>query len=91
MTTEWVRVRDDRTDHEYTVSRAEADMDKHLEILDDKDAVDVNGRPLPPKPRRRFSDNNSEGEGPDLKPLPTPDTKPVAPKTPAKPTTTEGK
>ena len=38
------------TRHEYTVDRAEAEADKKLEVLE-KEACDINGRPLPPKPR----------------------------------------
>lgn len=45
--TDWVRVRDDRTGHHYSVQRRTADLNKNLKILDAK-AVDVNGRPLAP-------------------------------------------
>lgn len=46
MTTEFVRVRDRGTGHEYTVSAALADNDAYerLDIV----AVDPNGNPFPP-------------------------------------------
>ena len=50
MAADWVRVRHAATRHEYTVARAEAEANKDLEILE-KEACDINGRPLPPKPR----------------------------------------
>jgi hypothetical protein len=46
--TEWVRVRDKSTKHEYTVGVV--DPEAH-EVLD-KEAVDSNGLPLPGKPYR---------------------------------------
>lgn len=46
MTTEFVRVRDRGTGHEYTVSAALADNDAYERL--DKDAVDPNGNPFPP-------------------------------------------
>lgn len=50
MAADWVRVRHAVTRHEYTVDRAEAEANKDLEILE-KEACDINGRPLPAKPR----------------------------------------
>lgn len=50
MAADWVRVRHAVTRHEYTVDRSEAEANKDLEILE-KAAIDVNGRPLPMKPR----------------------------------------
>lgn len=50
MAADWVRVRHAVTRHEYTVDRAEAEANKELEVLE-KEACDINGRPLPPKPR----------------------------------------
>lgn len=47
MTTEFVRVRDRGTGHEYTVSAALADNDAY-ERLDDIAAIDPNGNPFPP-------------------------------------------
>ena len=47
MTTEFVRVRDRGTGHEYTVSAALADNEAY-ERLDDIAAVDPNGNPFPP-------------------------------------------
>ena len=47
MTTEFVRVRDRGTGHEYTVSAALADVDAY-ERLDDIAAIDPNGNPFPP-------------------------------------------
>jgi len=55
MSHDWVRVRHAQTRHEYTVSRLEAGLDKDLEILPNKEAVDVNGRPLPPHNRESFT------------------------------------
>lgn len=55
MATDWVRVRHTQTRHEYTVSRLEAEADPALEILVDKDACDINGRPLPPHHRASFT------------------------------------
>lgn len=46
MTTEFVRVRDRGTGHEYTVSAALADNDAYERL--DKVAVDPNGNPFPP-------------------------------------------
>ena len=46
MTTEFVRVRDRGTGHEYTVSAALADCDAYERL--DKVAVDPNGNPFPP-------------------------------------------
>ena len=46
MTTEFVRVRDRGTGHEYTVSAALADNDAYERL--DKVAADPNGNPLPP-------------------------------------------
>lgn len=46
---DWVRIRDDRTGHHLTVSRRAADNSSHYRILGNSSAVDVNGRPLPPK------------------------------------------
>lgn len=43
----FVRVRDKDTGHEYTTAHV---LDKH-EVLPKKRAVDVNGRPLPAKPK----------------------------------------
>lgn len=45
--TEFVRVKDNRTGHHYTVSTLHAEANKqHLTVLKDAPAVDVNGRPL---------------------------------------------
>lgn len=44
--TEYVRVRDTRTGHHYTVTaRHAAANQQHLTVLKDDPAVDVNGRP----------------------------------------------
>ena len=45
--TEFIRVRDKNTGHEYTVSAALADVDAY-ERLGDIAAIDPNGNPLPP-------------------------------------------
>lgn len=47
--TDFVRVKDNRTGHHYTVSALHAEMNKqHLAVLKDAPAVDVNGRPKRP-------------------------------------------
>lgn len=43
----FVRVRDEKTGHEYTTAR----VLKGHKVLEDKPAVDADGRPLPAKPR----------------------------------------
>ena len=43
-----VRVRDTITGHHYTIARA-AKRDRHR-VLTGADALDANGKPLPPKP-----------------------------------------
>lgn len=50
--TEFVRVKDLKTKHEYSAPKrwAEAQDPKELEILKDKEHTDPNGRPLPAKP-----------------------------------------
>ena len=45
---DYVRVKHAETGHHYTVSRAKAMTDPKLRIID-APAVDINGRPLPPK------------------------------------------
>lgn len=45
--TDWVRVKDKSTRHEYTVGVV--DPDAH-DILDKKEAADIYGNPLPAKP-----------------------------------------
>lgn len=55
MSTEWVRVRDERTGHHYTVTKAKADRDKALKVLE-APAVDINGHTLPPKPHQTLSE-----------------------------------
>ena len=55
MSIEWVRVRDERTGHHYTVTKAKAEGDKALKVLD-VPAVDINGHTLPPKPHQTLSE-----------------------------------
>ena len=55
MSIEWVRVRDERTGHHYTVTKAKADRDKALKAFD-APAVDINGNTLPPKPHQTLSE-----------------------------------
>lgn len=52
---DYVRVKHADTGHHYTVSRAKAMTDPKLRIID-APAVDVNGRPLPPKPHRTLAE-----------------------------------
>lgn len=46
--TDWTRVKDMDTGHEYSTAVV---LDSH-QVLDDKDATDRFGNPLPPKPSR---------------------------------------
>lgn len=69
MAADWVRVRHASTRHEYTVDRAEAEADKDLEILE-KEACDINGRPLPMKPRVDLTPVG--GDAPGDTPIPPP-------------------
>ena len=55
MSIEWVRVRDERTGHHYTVTKTKADRDKALKVLD-APAVDINGNVIPPKPHQALSE-----------------------------------
>ena len=66
---DWVRVRHAVTHHEYTVDRAEAEANKDLEILE-KEACDINGRPLPPTPRVELPP--AGGDAPSATPTPPP-------------------
>ena len=52
---DYVRVKHADTGHHYTVSRAKAMTDPKLRIID-APAVDVNGRPLPPKPHQTLAE-----------------------------------
>ena len=58
--TEWVRVKDKSTKHEYTVARESVDSEAH-DILKDKDAVDSSGVPLPGKPYVSKGESSSTG------------------------------
>ena len=49
--TEWVRVQDSVTGHQFTLSRSAVDGVYGLKILDGRPAVDAVGRPLPAKHR----------------------------------------
>lgn len=69
MAADWVRVRHAVTRHEYTVDRAEAEANKELEILE-KEACDINGRPLPMKPRVELP--SAGGDAPSVPPIPPP-------------------
>lgn len=46
--TEWVRVRDERTGHQYTTPAKKAAADSELTVLKGEHAVDINGRILAP-------------------------------------------
>lgn len=52
---DYVRVKHAETKHHYTVSRAKAVTDPKLAIID-APAVDVNGRPLPPKAHQTLAE-----------------------------------
>ena len=52
---DYVRVKHAETKHHYTVSRAKAMTDPKLTIID-APAVDVNGRPLPPKAHQSLAE-----------------------------------
>lgn len=69
MAADWVRVRHAVTRHEYTVDRAEAEANKDLEVLE-KEACDINGRPLPAKPRIDLAP--AGGDAPSDTPIPPP-------------------
>lgn len=45
---DFVRVRDKDTGHEFSYATAAAEGDERFEVLKDADAVDANGAPLPP-------------------------------------------
>lgn len=49
--TEWVRVQDTVTGHQYTAARQSVEGVDGLKILDGRPAVDAVGRPLPAKHR----------------------------------------
>ena len=82
MTTEFVRVRDRGTGHEYTVSAALADNDAYDRL--DKVAVDPNGNPFPPV-------YAPEPEAPAEAEVVAEPAKPGPKPTPAKPTTNQEK
>nr|DAS94696.1 MAG TPA: hypothetical protein [Caudoviricetes sp.] len=69
MAADWVRVRHAVTRHEYTVDRAEAEANKDLEFLE-KGGCDINGRPLPMKPRIDLAP--AGGDAPSDTPIPPP-------------------
>lgn len=73
MAADWVRVRHAVTRHEYTVDRTEAEVDKELEILE-KEACDINGRPLPMKPRVELppAGGDAPSDTPSDTPIPPP-------------------
>lgn len=73
MAADWVRVRHAVTHHEYTVDRAEAEASKDLEILE-KEACDINGRPLPMKPRIDLAPagGDAPSDAPGDTPIPPP-------------------
>ena len=52
---DYVRVKHTETGHHYTVSRAKAMTDPKLRIID-APAVDINGRPLPPKTHQTLAE-----------------------------------
>ena len=60
MATEWVRVKDKNTGHEYTTA-AVAVRDGE-QVLDKKDAVDLQGNPLPAKPNISRAQKNETRE-----------------------------
>ena len=85
MTTEFVRVRDRGTGHEYTVSAALADNEAY-ERLDDIVAVDPNGNPFPP-----VYAPDPEPEAPAEVEVVAEPAKPGPKPTPAKPATNQEK
>lgn len=63
--TEWVRVQDSTTGHQFTASRAAVEDVDGLKILDGRPAVDAVGRPLPAKHRvKRGNRNTNQPEPP---------------------------
>ena len=82
--TEFVRVRDKETGHEYSVPKrlAEGLKGEAISILE-KDALDANGRPAPAKTRPRELDPKTEqasasGEGDPAQPVSAEMTPPTA-------------
>lgn len=45
---DFTRVRDKKTGHTYSIATGAVDKDQH-QVLEDADAVDANGKPLPPE------------------------------------------
>lgn len=63
MPTQWVRVSDQRTGHQYTVSAEHAEANsEHLKVLTRAHAADINGRPLPTKYRAALSEPAGDDE-----------------------------
>jgi hypothetical protein len=58
MATKWVRVKDKKTRHEYTV--ADVAVRDGEQVLDNKDAVDLQGNPLPGKPHLNRGQRTAE-------------------------------
>lgn len=61
---EFVRVRDKDTKHEYSVVASAVDPAAH-EVLKSKDAVHVDGTPLPMKPHVSLSSKEPSGQKAD--------------------------
>lgn len=53
--TEFVRVKDPGTGHEWSAPKRWAEASDEIEVLHDKEAADLTGRPLPPKPKVNLS------------------------------------
>lgn len=62
MGTEFVRVKDKTTKHEYSTPKAFAESADDLEILTGKEAIDANGRPLAAKPYVELPKAEAEAE-----------------------------
>ena len=72
MSTEWVRVTDRRTGHQYTVTAARAERDSQLRPLK-AHPVDANGAVLAAKHRHTHTTPTAAPD-PDAAPLDAPDT-----------------
>lgn len=68
--TEFVRVKDNDTGHEFSIAKrlAEGLKGDSISILENKDALDANGRPAPAKPNTRVLEPKTE-KAPDAEPV----------------------
>jgi hypothetical protein len=60
--TEFVRVKDPGTGHEWSAPKRWAEASDEVEVLHNKRATDVNGRPLPSKPKVNLESLGDTGD-----------------------------